>query len=421
MKSADGMRYLVVAGLTVSLGALLTIGSGCSKNESTPAAAPEVDLSKAADLFSNPVQDATDPGKVLAEVDGKKITQGEVDEEVENMMKRARRKLPPERLAQMKGQFAMQAVDNLIMKSLLLNAIEKDGVQVSDEEVSVEFEKIKTQLPEGMTLEQFLQNNNMTEAEIRETIKLEMTVNKLITQHTDDKITPPTDEEVTNFFEENKERFATPETVTAKHILIACKPTEDEAVKKEKLDKAEKIRAELLAGGDFAELAKENSDCPSKERGGNLGSFSKNQMVPPFEEAAFSQKVGEVGAVVTTDFGYHIIVVEDHKDAKTVTLDEVKDRIQQIMTNQQRQKAAQQYVTELKAAANISYPGMPAPVIGTPTMPEPQKTRSQKSVAPPATTATPGPIETAPTETENTTPDAQENVPPADAEPAPAP
>ena len=415
MKSANGMCYVVVSGLIVSLGALL-LTSGCSKSEPPPAAS-EMDISKSADLFSNPVQTATDPNKVLAEVNGKPIKQGEVDNEVENMMKRARRKLPPERLAQMQGQFTMQAVDNLVMKSLLLEAIEKDGIKISDDEVAAEFEKFKAQLPEGMTIEQIQQNNNMTEDEIRETIKLEMTANKLITQHTDDKITAPTDEDVSKFFEENKERFATPETVTAKHILFACKPTDDESVKKEKLAKAEKIRAELLAGGDFAKLAMENSDCPSKERGGNLGSFSKGQMVPPFEAAAFSQKIDEIGPVVTTDFGYHIIVVEKHQDAKTVTLDEVKDRIKQIMTSQQRQKAAQQYVAELKAKANISYPGMPAPVppsmMDESSMPAPQRSAEPQVAPPPAESA-------APTEAvEDVPPPAEENAPAG--EPAPAP
>ena len=403
MKSANGMRYLVVFGLMVSIGGLIATGSGCSKTEQPPATS-EMDISKSADLFSNPVQASTDPNKVLAEVNGQAIKQGAVDEEVENMMKRARRKLPPERLAQMQGQFAMQAVDNLVMKTLLLGAIEKDGIQVTDEEVAAEFEKFKAQLPEGMTIEQIEQNNNMTQAEILETIKLEMTANKLITKHTDDKITPPTDEEITKFFEENKERFSTPETVTAKHILFACKPTDDQAVKAEKLAKAEMIRAELVAGGDFAKLAMENSDCPSKERGGNLGSFSKGQMVPPFEQAAFSQKKGEIGPVVTTDFGYHIIVVEDHQDAKTVELDEVKDRIKQIMTSQQRQKAAQEYVGELKAQASITYPGMPAPMpppgMDAPSMPAP---RQAQQVPPPAESVKP----------------VEENAPAG--EPAPAP
>ena len=102
-------------------------------------------------------------------------------------------------------------------------------------------------------------------------------------------------------------------TVHARHILVLVPAGSDESVKMQSLAEAERIRAALIAGTDFEMTAKQHSACPSKERGGDLGSFRRGQMVKPFEEAAFSQKVGKIGPVVYTKFGYHIIQVLDRE------------------------------------------------------------------------------------------------------------
>jgi len=106
-----------------------------------------------------------------------------------------------------------------------------------------------------------------------------------------------------------------PESVEARHILIAVKPDDDKAAKALKMKKAEKIRDQLVEkkGENFEVIAAEVSDCPSKSKGGMLGVFGRGQTVPAFEEAAFSQKVGEIGPVVETSFGYHVIEVLDRK------------------------------------------------------------------------------------------------------------
>lgn len=90
--------------------------------------------------------------------------------------------------------------------------------------------------------------------------------------------------------------------VKASHILVK---TEDEA---------SKLREEIIAGKDFAAVAAEFSKCPSGANGGDLGYFSKGQMVKEFEDAAFSMEIGEVSQPVKTDFGYHLLFLTDKKD-----------------------------------------------------------------------------------------------------------
>ena len=144
--------------------------------------------------------------------------------------------------------------------------------------------------------------------------------------------------EVKAFYEDNKEMFKKSETVKAKHILV------DEE------EKANELMAALNAGEmDFAEAAKANSNCPSAAQGGDLGEFGKGQMVPAFEEAAFAAEVGKVVGPVKTDFGYHIILVDEHSEGGSYTFDEVRDQIKAQLSQQKSAEAFQAKTNELKA------------------------------------------------------------------------
>jgi len=136
------------------------------------------------------------------------------------------------------------------------------------------------------------------------------------------------EDQIKEYYEDNLDTFKEKKQVKARHILFrlaenASKEDEDK-VKQKALSVLQKARA----GADFAGLAKKNTEDPSgKENGGDLGYFSAGQMVKPFEEAAFKLKNGEISDLVRTDFGYHIIKVEDVKEAKTKTLEEVRGQI----------------------------------------------------------------------------------------------
>ncbi|MBX9924764.1 MAG: peptidyl-prolyl cis-trans isomerase, partial [Hyphomicrobiaceae bacterium] len=117
-------------------------------------------------------------------------------------------------------------------------------------------------------------------------------------------------------------------------------------------DKAKEIADKLGKGGDFAALAKENSKDPgSKDDGGMLGFFGRGQMVPAFEEAVFKLKKGEVSPPVKSQFGFHIIKLEDRREKKLPSFDEVKDRI----LNSMIQQKAQEVANGLRGKAQIVY------------------------------------------------------------------
>jgi len=198
-----------------------------------------------------------------------------------------------------------------------------------------------------------MKKNKITKEKMRQEIAFGLKVNKLVLSQPKAK-EKPTEKEIQSFYKKNKEKFQMPESVRVRHILIAKTAGDDEKVKQEKKNKAEGLRKQLLAGGNFAELAKSNSDCPSKQAGGDLGTFTRGQMVKPFEDAAFSQKVNDIGPVVETDFGYHVLQVQEKNSTKTMPLDtRTKDMITSFLQRQKQQEAFNAMVRDLRSKANV--------------------------------------------------------------------
>ena len=98
----------------------------------------------------------------------------------------------------------------------------------------------------------------------------------------------------------------------------------------------------------FEDAARDNSSCPSKENGGNLGEFTKGQMVPEFDEAVFAMSVGEVKGPVKTQFGFHLIKLNSKNEAKVYDFEEIKDQIRGMVTKEKQQKAYQSKLNQLK-------------------------------------------------------------------------
>ena len=146
-----------------------------------------------------------------------------------------------------------------------------------------------------------------------------------------------TDEEIAAYYEKNKENFKVPETVRASHILVA-----DE-------DEMKKVRADLDAGMSFEDAARKHSSCPSKEQGGDLGYFSKEQMVPEFGNAAYAMKVGDISAEpVKTQFGLHLIKLVDKKEASVRPLDEVRAQLTESLLNEKKAGVYNEQLAKLR-------------------------------------------------------------------------
>lgn len=361
-------RIISLATFVSLLGSIGLCASGCAKKEKE-SPLENYSFSDSTDVYKVPAGDAAapDPATVIAVVGDKEITQAEINQEIQNALSRAPQPVPPERMGQLRAQITPQIVDSLVMKELLSKAVEENEVELTEAEYEEGIGKLKASLPPDVPLEDHLQRLGMTEDEFKEALSLDLKINKMIKEEVAD-IGEPTDEEIMAFYEENKQRFAQPERVKASHILLAVEPTDDEAAKAEKKAKAEEILKQINEGADFAALASQESDCPSKENGGDLGFFTRDRMVKPFADAAFEMDVDTVSDIVETRFGYHIIKVTEHEEAAEVPLEEVKERINEGLLAQKRQQAIQTYLDNLQEAANVEYPNgkpeRPAPPQG---------------------------------------------------------
>ena len=154
---------------------------------------------------------------------------------------------------------------------------------------------------------------------------------------------------------ENPEFFEKPESLTASHIIITIGPEDSDEAKREAKEKIEAIRQEIVDGADFAAVAREKSEGPSASSGGSLGSFTRGQMVAPFEEAAFSLEPGELSDIVLTDFGYHVILVEEKIQNGIQSVDEVSEQIRQYLSSIAEQTETEKFIAGLKELAKIEY------------------------------------------------------------------
>ncbi|HET6461591.1 MAG TPA: peptidylprolyl isomerase [Syntrophales bacterium] len=291
---------------------------------------------------------------VVIDVDGSKLTQAQMDAEIKKIMSVIKKQVPPGRIEQAKENARKQVLSEFTGKTLLANEEKRLNITASDEEVKAAVEEVKNNLPKGMTLEDLMKKNKITKEEMQEDLRFRIKINKLIMMQMSGK-SKPTEKEIDAFYQKNKDRFKMSESVHVRHILVAKAAADDDKTKAEKKAKAEDLRRQLLAGADFAELAKKNSDCPSKETGGDLGVFTRGEMVKQFENAAFSQEVNAIGPVVETEYGFHIIQVLERHAPKILALDDrMKGNISILLEQQKQQETFDAILKKLRAKAKIT-------------------------------------------------------------------
>jgi peptidyl-prolyl cis-trans isomerase C len=279
------------------------------------------------------------------------ITQAELDSQMNMVVDRLRASGRLPEVSQL-DQLRSQVLENLIARELLYQESQKKGIKISQEAVNEQLINLKAQFPNEAEFNNALTRMNLTEASIKEKLARDLSLKKLI----DDEVAPGvklSDIEIRAFYDNNPEAFKQPERVKASHILIKVDPKADASQKAEAKKKIDLVQAKLRKGEDFGALAKEYSEGPSGPEGGDLGYFTRGQMVKPFEDAAFAMKPGEVSGVVETKFGYHLIKVTDKKPEITMSYDDVKERLEEFLKQRKIQEEINVYVKRLEEKAKI--------------------------------------------------------------------
>ncbi|WP_456383310.1 peptidylprolyl isomerase [Hydrogenimonas sp.] len=248
----------------------------------------------------------------LATVNGHKVTKADVQEVMNAMGARTTYDSLP-------VDVKKKVLDQVIEQRLLQEKAIKSGIE-KDKEYKEALEKLKKKLALDVWMKKELDRIKVTDAEAKKA------------------------------YEEHKNAFQRPESVHARHILVKTE-AEAKAIIAE-LNKTPKSKLKAK----FEELAKSKSTGPSASRGGDLGTFGRKQMVKPFSDAAFALKAGEyTKKPVKTQFGYHVIYVEEKMPAQTIPFSEVKERIKQNLKMEKFKTKMQKLAQDLKAKAKIKY------------------------------------------------------------------
>jgi parvulin-like peptidyl-prolyl isomerase len=184
---------------------------------------------------------------------------------------------------------------------------------------------------------------------LRENVIIRETIDGVVAKEA--KVTP---EDVKAYYDANRERFHQPEMVRASHILIQVPPDATSQVRTQKLAQIETVQSLLKQGGQFSELAKKFSEDPgSAVNGGDLDFFPRGAMVPEFDAVAFTLQTNKVSNIVTTKYGYHLLMVTDRKPARDLPFEEVKANIEKFLLGSRGVEIVRKHVQDLRAAAKI--------------------------------------------------------------------
>jgi peptidyl-prolyl cis-trans isomerase C len=284
--------------------------------------------------------------KVVVTVNGVKIMQSKVDRQIQAQIRQIQasgRQMPPaQQMNSIKAQMQQGFVQQMIDQQLIGEKLKAKNISVTDKDIDEKIAEMAKQ--NNMSMEQLntqMAMSGMSMVDFKERMKYGLGLEKLMELSGD--FSPPSEEEVKKFYEDKIQAGQ----IRASHVLLNTRG-KDEAAKSVAKAKIEELLMQAKAGGDFAELAKANSDCPSKARGGDLGFFGKGQMVPEFEQAAFALEEGKISDVVETQFGYHII--------RRTGFEDIKDEIISQMENEKKRTSTVEYLGKLKAEANIIWP-----------------------------------------------------------------
>ncbi|MFC9540579.1 peptidylprolyl isomerase [Lysinibacillus sp. NPDC056959] len=228
----------------------------------------------------------------VAKVDGEKILQTELDDAL-------------------REQYGTEVLETIITNKIVELEAKKEGVSVSEDSIQEEYEELAESYGGEESLQAALEENGLTEQSVKDNIRMYQLTKNVIATSID-----ISDEEVAQYFEDNKESYGQKEEVVASHILL-----EDEATAKD-------VLAKIKAGEDFADLAKTYSiDTTTNEAGGEIGYISRGQMEEQFEEVAFGLEKGSISDIVQTSEGYHIIKVTDKVPTEEAVFEDLKDEV----------------------------------------------------------------------------------------------
>lgn len=289
--------------------------------------------------------------RVVATVNGVIITLSTVQERAAILQQQMQASGKAPKLGE--KEFLLTTLDSIIEEKLQLQEAKRAGLDVNEAAVQAALDDIIGK--NNITMEQMeemLLQEGRSMTQYKKHIRDQITTSKVMQFHMG-KQGKVSNKQIKKYYFEHQKDFWESRKPFVRHILFIVEEGSPEELKASKREQAENVLAEIQAGEDFIELAKKHSEDVSASSGGEVGWLTKGHLVPEFEEAAFRLKSGEVSDIVESRYGLHIIKVEKVSSGKSEPLENVKEKIKQILSFEGRQKKYNDWMNGLKKDSMI--------------------------------------------------------------------
>lgn len=305
-----------------------------------------------ADRTSAAEESATEARKVAALVNGQPIYHDQLDAKVDARLRSYRKLGMREKRPDLILSLKRRALEEVIGDTLVRQEAEKITVEDIEQKVDQRVKGLELKHGTGERIDKYLKMRNLTMEGLRESFKKRIQMDEYLKQQ---GILEPDipEERIKEMYDGDPESYSVEESVQVSHILIGVDPHAGPDAKSQARQEAEQIRQEILDGKDFAELAKEHSDCNSASGGGRLRDLKRGYMPKEFDEAAFALEKDAISEPVETKFGYHIIKLIDKQSAGVVPYEKMRDFIKKYLQQEESKKLLAAHMVELRSQAKI--------------------------------------------------------------------
>jgi peptidyl-prolyl cis-trans isomerase C len=294
---------------------------------------------------------------IVALVNGDPIHYSDVDKAIKQFLNQLGKDTDQFKKQQADTALWQEALDWLVSVRLLSQEALKQNISVDKNEVDMAFNTIRRRFTSEQQFLDALAEAELSIDQFTNNLTKEIMVQKLLEQQIGSQMEDISDEDALKYYNEHGQEFVQNEQIRVHHILIKVSQTAAPEKVKNAENKAHRILERIKKGEDFEKLARQYSEDPSALKSGDIGFFSRGDMIKNFEDAAFALKVGEVSDLVRTPLGFHIIRMDERKTSQKVPFKEVKIEIKLRLKQQRSNMLFEQYVEELKSKANIRFRG----------------------------------------------------------------
>ena len=242
-------------------------------------------------------------------------------------------------------------LQKMVERELLHQEAIKRKIKVSTEEIDQIMGDMEKRYPSRQAFLDDILKDGQTKETYKDRLAYDILVNKIAAKKYEERKKELSDDEIITFYQNNRQLFTQPESVKIGHIILTIPEDADTKEWKKAKDELHKMRSNKE---DFRELAKKHSKCSSSKQGGDLGYYSRGQLYPPLEIAAFKLKENEVSQPVESREGVHLIKLYERRPQGFIpSFEEIKEQVEKVAKTEQAQRIYQGYIDELKQQADI--------------------------------------------------------------------